>query len=280
MTDAPLTTSWLSGVLDDAAAAVSEALASAVEWGEAGTRPGQHHSDITADGAAMEVLGPTGLGVLSEESGHQIGPLPVTVVLDPLDGSTNASRRLAWWAVSLCAVDGDGPLVALVVDLRHGNRWSAVRGQGARRDGETIRTSGCIALADAIVGLNGVPDGHGGWAQYRALGSAALDLCAVADGTLDGYLDCTTDELGSWDYLGATLICREAGGSVFDVAGRGLTTLEHGARRIPVAGATETLADSLSALHRWTRRAQDRYEEGGPGDTSPAGGRPWGDGRA
>ena len=91
MTDAPLTTSWLSGVLDDAAAAVSEALASAVEWGEAGTRPGQHHSDITADGAAMEVLGPTGPGVLSEESGHQIGPLPVTVVLDPLDGSTNAS---------------------------------------------------------------------------------------------------------------------------------------------------------------------------------------------
>ncbi len=100
-----------------------------------------------------------------------------------------------------------------------------------------------------MVGLNGVPAGHGGWAQFRALGAAALDLCAVADGTLDGYLDCTTDELGVWDYLGATLVCREAGGTVADVAGRGLTVLDHAARRIPVAGATAELAGRLAALH-------------------------------
>ena len=71
----------------------------------------------------------------------------------------------------------------------------------------------------------------------------------VADGTLDGYLDCTTDELGVWDYLGATLVCREAGGTVADVAGRGLTVLDHAARRIPVAGATAELAGRLAALH-------------------------------
>src|SRR5690606_30505621 len=118
---------------------------------------------------------------------------PVVVVLDPLDGSTNASRRMGYWAVSLCAVDARGPWVSLVEDLRHGVRWTAVRGEGARRDGEQIRTSGCVHLGQAIVGLNGVPGGHGGWAQYRAFGAAALDICAVADGTLDGYLDCTTD---------------------------------------------------------------------------------------
>ena len=259
MTDQCTSPSWLAGVLDEAAAAVADALAGTADWGEAGTRAGQHHSDLAADAAAVTVLRAAGLGVLSEESGRQgsdqqgsdqVGnEAAVTVVLDPLDGSTNASRGLSWWAVSLCAVDAAGPAVALVVDLRHGNRWTAARGLGAQRDGEPIRTSGCSRLDQAVVGLNGVPAGHGGWAQFRALGAAALDLCAVADGTLDGYLDCTTDELGVWDYLGATLVCREAGGTVADVAGRGLTVLDHAARRIPVAGATAELAARLAALH-------------------------------
>ncbi|CAN5732269.1 hypothetical protein BH10ACT1_BH10ACT1_00260 [soil metagenome] len=239
----------LAAALDEAAAAIGEALAATTDWGEAGTRDGQHHSDIAADAAGVAVLEAAGLGVLSEETGRHAADRPVTVVLDPLDGSTNASRRLSWWATSLCAVDRHGPAVSLVVDLRHGTRWTARRGGGARRDGESIRTSGCSVLGEAIIGLNGVPAGHGGWAQFRALGAAALDLCAVADGTLDGFLDATTDELGSWDYLGATLVCREAGATVTDAAGRDLTVLEHAARRIPVAGATEALQQALAALH-------------------------------
>ncbi|QXC62370.1 hypothetical protein KSP35_06085 [Aquihabitans sp. G128] len=239
----------LVAALGDAAAAIAQALAATPDWGEAGTRDGQHHSDLAADAAAVAVLDDAGLGVLSEESGRHRPERAVTVVLDPLDGSTNASRRLSWWATSLCAVDEHGPAVALVVDLRHGTRWTARRGAGARRDGEPIRASGCTALGEAIVGLNGVPAGHGGWAQYRALGAAALDLCAVADGTLDGFLDATTDELGVWDYLGATLVCREAGATVTDAAGRDLVVLEHGARRIPVAGATGDLHAALGRLH-------------------------------
>jgi myo-inositol-1(or 4)-monophosphatase len=242
----------IAGVLDDAAAMVAEALAGTFDWGETGGRAGEHHSDVAADAAAVAVLDAAGYGVLSEESGRHGADRPVTVVLDPLDGSTNASRRLSWWAVSLCAVDADGPVVALVVDLRHGTRWTARRGGGAWRDGEAIRASGCTDLSRAIVGLNGLPAGHGGWAQFRALGAAALDLCAVADGTLDGYLDCTVDEHGAWDYLGATLVCREAGATVVDAAGRDLVTLEHGARRTPVAGSTPVLADALLAGHpRW-----------------------------
>ena len=239
----------VAGVLDDAAVAIAEALASTSDWGEAGTRAGQYHSDLAADAAAVELLDARGYGVLSEESGRHAPDRPITVVLDPLDGSTNASRSLSWWAVSLCAVDADGPFVSLVVDLRHTTRWTARRGGGAWRDGEAIRTSSCSVLSDAIIGLNGVPAGHGGWAQYRALGAAALDLCAVADGTLDGYLDATTDELGVWDYLGATLICREAGAIISDAAGRDLVVLEHAARRTPVAGATVGLQAQLRDLH-------------------------------
>lgn len=236
-------------ILGEAAAAIAAALEATADWGETGDRPGEHHSDRAADAAALEVLAGAGFGVLSEESGRTHPDRPVTVVLDPLDGSTNASRRMSWWATSLCAVDADGPWVALVVDLRHGTRHTAIRGQGAWRDGEPIRTSGCTAIGDAIVGLNGVPTGHGGWAQYRAFGAAALDLCAVADGTLDGYLDATTDELGPWDYLGGLLVCQEAGATVLDAQGRDLVALDHDARRIPVAGATSALATTLVGLH-------------------------------
>ena len=241
--------SRIAGVLDDVAGAVADALAATVDWGESGLRDGQYLSDLSADAAATSVLTEAGYGVLSEESGRHHHDREITVVVDPLDGSTNASRRLAWWATSLCAVDRHGPLVSLVVDLRHGDRWTATRGGGAFRNDEAIRTSGCRDLSQAIVGLNGVPQGHGGWAQYRALGAAALDLCAVADGTLDGYLDCTTDELGVWDYLGAALVCIEAGGVIVDAAGRELAVLDHGARRIPVAAASGELGDVLGRLH-------------------------------
>ncbi|WP_426572497.1 inositol monophosphatase family protein [Aquihabitans sp. McL0605] len=237
------------GVLTEAAEAIESALAATVDWGETGGKAGQHHSDLAADRAALAVLTPAGYGVLSEESGRTDPDREITVVVDPLDGSTNASRRMSWWATSLCAVDADGPLVAVVTDLRHDVRYTAVRGQGATRDGQPIRPSGCSVLGDAIIGLNGVPSGHGGWAQYRAFGAAALDLCAVADGTLDGYLDATTDELGSWDYLGALLVCQEAGVEVVDAQGRSLVTLEHADRRTPVAGATPQLTAALLALH-------------------------------
>ncbi|MCU1370788.1 MAG: putative inositol monophosphatase [Ilumatobacteraceae bacterium] len=237
------------GALTEAADAIEAALAATIDWGETGGKPGQHHSDLAADAAALDVLVAAGYGVLSEESGRTHPEREITVVVDPLDGSTNAARRMSWWATSLCAVDAEGPLVAVVTDLRHAVRYVAVRGQGASRDGTPIHPSGCRELGEAIIGLNGVPAGHGGWAQYRAFGAAALDLCAVADGTLDGYLDATTDELGSWDYLGALLVCREAGVEVVDAAGRDLVRLEHADRRTPVAGATPELLEALVALH-------------------------------
>jgi myo-inositol-1(or 4)-monophosphatase len=236
----------LPGILTDAARAIEQALAGTVEWGLAGTVPGQHHSDLTADAAATEVLLAAGVGVFSEESGSHHPDRQVTVVLDPLDGSTNASRGLPWFAASLCAVDGDGPVAALVVDLVHGTRFEARRGAGATREGEAIRTTGTTDLAEAIIAFNGLPDHHWGWAQYRSLGAAALDLCAVAEGRLDGFVDCTDDGLAPWDYLGGLLVCREAG-AVVEEAGGGddLVSLDRGERRPLVAAATRELADAL-----------------------------------
>ncbi len=64
---------------------------------------------------------------------------------------------------------------------------------------------------------------------------------------LDGYLDCSWDAHGSWDYLGGMLVCHEAGASVVDADGRDLVVLDHAARRTPVAAATPALLDELVA---------------------------------
>lgn len=73
-----------------------------------------------------------GVAVLSEESGTSgTADSAVTVVIDPIDGSTNASRGLPWWSTTLCAVDAAGPWVGLVHDHASGTRYWAVRGKGA-----------------------------------------------------------------------------------------------------------------------------------------------------
>ena len=241
-------------LLNATADAVTTALHSHEEWrlAEDGAHGGQYTHDQVADVAALAVLTPSGLGVLSEESGMQPGTHPVTVVMDPVDGSTNAARGLPWWATSLCAVDENGPWVALVVDQVSGSRWSAVRDRGAMKDGVPFTRPHTPSLADAIIGLGGLPPFHFGWSQYRALGALALDLCAVADGRLDGYTHCVADRVGEWDYLGGMLICHEAGAQVVDVHGRELVLLNHDARRTPcAAGNAELLAEIVAARRQF-----------------------------
>ena len=124
-------------------------------WRDGGQRPGQYRIDLVADAAALEVLRAGGVGILSEESGLEDRGSDLVVVVDPVDGSTNASRHLPWYATSLCAVDDDGPRVALVVNLATGTRYEAVRGGGARRDGQPVRVSPVTELSRALVVLNG-----------------------------------------------------------------------------------------------------------------------------
>ena len=234
-------------VLAEAADAVRSPLAELADWGPAGTRVGQYHSDLAADAAALGVLADAGFGVLSEESGLVDGDRDVVVVIDPVDGSTNASRGVPWFATSLCALDRDGALAAVVLDLANGRTYRASRGGGATCDGQRLSPSGAVELRASVVGLSGYPTRHFGWHQYRALGAAALDLCAVAGGVLDGYVDCSHDAHGVWDYAGALLVCREAGAVVADAFGRELLVRDPAARRTPVAAATLELLEELLA---------------------------------
>jgi myo-inositol-1(or 4)-monophosphatase len=235
-------------VLSAGAAVVADALEAIVDWSPLGTRAGQYALDLVADEPLCAVLFDAGFGVLSEESGLRFGERDVIVVADPVDGSTNASRRIPYYNTSLCAVDADGPLAALVVNQATGERFEAIRGGGARRDGEAIGPSTATRVEDALVAFNGLPSGHWGWAQYRAFGAAALDLCAVACGRIDAYVDATPGAHGPWDYLAGLLICNEAGVTVTDVEERELVVLDHAARRTPVAAATPELHAALVSL--------------------------------
>jgi fructose-1,6-bisphosphatase/inositol monophosphatase family enzyme len=235
-------------VFGAAADAVAATLAALTDRGPSGRREGQYALDLDADAACLGVLHEAGFRVLSEESGFTGASDGPVVVVDPVDGSTNASRGVPWFATALCLVDENGPAVAMVANHATGERFTALRGEGAERDGVRIRPSGCTELSQAILGVSGLPTRHYGWAQFRAMGASAPDLCAVACGVTDAWCDMSTDAHGVWDYLASVLICTEAGASVAEVHGRDLAVLDHAARRTPVAAATpELLAAVLRA---------------------------------
>lgn len=244
-----MTDDALLALLGRAADAVSTGLATVRSWGLVEGSAAQHHSDLVADAAALAVLDAAGVGVLSEESGLRRPDADLLVVLDPLDGSTNAAQGLPWFATSLCCLDADGPRAALVRNLATGEEFTAIRGGGAFVDGRPLQPvlRRVTELGEAIVGLSGLPRNHLGWRQFRAFGAVALDLCAVAAGRLDAFVDCSLDAHGAWDYLGGVLVCREAGVTVVDAQGRDLVVREHGARRTPVAGSVDVVSALVTA---------------------------------
>ena len=234
------------GIFADLVADLADALSELEDWGHSGQRPDQYVHDVVADKVLLEGLVDAGFRVLSEESGLS-GDGEILVVVDPVDGSTNASRALPWYATSLCAVDDRGPLVADVVNLATGDRFRAVRGAGAEADHSVMRPTGCTELGESILAVGGLPPEHGGWAQFRCYGAAALDLCGVASGLFDGFVD-VSRALGVWDYLAAMLVCHEMGVPVVDGLGRDLVVLDHEARRSPVAASTPELLEQLVAM--------------------------------
>lgn len=230
-------------VLKLAAEAVAGALAS-VPPEQRLLRASGHHDqyavDLAADGAAVELINSAGLGVLSEESGHLNPERAIQVVLDPIDGSTNCSRNIDPYGPSLCAVDDRGPLAAVVANLAAGTTYTAIRGGGSWRDGIALRAPlrdevGLVATGDPVPELEGL-------AWTRVSGASAHDLCRVADGSFDGYVDRVNTQ-SVWDYLGAMLVLTEAGGVVRERSGQPLVDLEaREDRRLIAATSTAQLA--------------------------------------
>jgi len=233
-------------VLNNTADAVSQVLATNTDWSLSGIRHTQYSVDVRADNAALAVLHEAGCAVLSEESQitGQWGDDDILVVMDPLDGSTNASRGVAWFATALCALDKNGMRASLVVNQASGkDRYWATQGGGAFHNGNQMKPSGCTTLKEAVVGVSGLASFRPQWAQFRALGAAALDICLVAQGVLDGWIDFHSH--GVWDYLASILICQEAGVATSEHLDRELLVTQYDQKRTPIVAATPALLAQL-----------------------------------
>jgi fructose-1,6-bisphosphatase/inositol monophosphatase family enzyme len=225
---------------------IGEVVRSGRHEGYSGARATQYHLDVAADDVARRVLRGAGFRVVSEESGVS-GEGEYTVVVDPIDGSTNCDHGVPFYATSL-AVLREGELVAgLVVNQATGTMYEAERGGGARRDGAPIAPSGVTEFSRAVVSFSGLPPRHLGWAQFRSLGAASLEICLVADGSLDAFTVAHHSTLNPWDYLGGLLVVEEAGAVAGDARGESLVT-DASVRRSPIVAATPALLTFLQSL--------------------------------
>lgn len=168
-----------------------------------------------------------GIALVAEEGGGEAGEGRPTLYADPLDGTTNFAHGHPVFSVSLGLVEeGAGATVGVVYAPVLRWMWSGVVGDGASRDGEAIGVSACDELQRALL-ATGFPydrrtSEENNFAQFvevernfaqgvRRLGSAACDLCLVADGTYDGYWE---RKLSPWDLAAGVAIVRAAGGMV------------------------------------------------------------------
>lgn len=182
-----------------------------------------------------------GDAVVGEETGRQGRDSEVWWVIDPLDGTVNFLRGRDEVAVSVAAVDEHGPVASCVHAPRLGRTYTAARGAGARLDGRPLTLGEPPALDRALVGTGFSYQATGRAAQAQTLarllplvadvrrgGSAALEICSVASGELDAFLE---DDLAEWDWMGASLVVTEAGGAVVPVTSdRGTHGVAAGAR--------------------------------------------------
>ena len=238
----------LSTLLRECAHEIGEVVKSQRGRGLSGQRESQYFLDVAADEVALRVLGGAGMQVVSEESGVT-GNGELTVVVDPIDGSTNCDRGIPFYATSLAVMRGQELVAGLVMNQATGAIFEAQKSAGATRDGEAIHPSTQRDLAQAIVGFSGLPSRHLGWAQHRALGAASLEICLVADGSLDIYAVAQQSTLNPWDYLAGMLIAREAGAVDQDYRDEELETSAAVVRR-PVFACTTALL--ITMLHAGT----------------------------
>ena len=188
--------------------------------------------DLAAEKAIVEILLHNGVSftLVSEESGmREYGNTPKEcyVTIDPVDGTTNLVRGLPFYCSSIAI--SHKPLLsdvyaAMVTDLFHGNTYTAKRGKGAYRDGKRIITSTDIFLTEAVIGLDlntynvkdivpQLSDLIQATKHIRHFGANALELCYVAEGLTDAFVD-IRGKLRTTDVAAGFLILKEAGGIV------------------------------------------------------------------
>ncbi len=176
-------------------------------------------------------------------------------LLDPVDGTTNLIHSFQHSAISLALAEGGQILFGVVYNPYSGECFTARRGQGAFCNGSPIRVSGADRLEDSLLCAGTVPGrrelADKAFCQMRNLynvcqdirrtGCASLDLCWVACGRLDGYVELF---LQPWDYAAGLLIVNEAGGRITAPDGSPLSLCQGG----PLLASNGKLHAALQSL--------------------------------
>lgn len=161
--------------------------------------------------------------VLGEEQGGETGT-GIRWVIDPIDGTVNFLYGFPWFAVSLAAQIDGVSVAGAVVEPVSGRHWTAALGRGAWLDGRPLRAGTPSRLDHALIitgftyqaerrqrQANMVGRLLGRVRDVRRSGSASLDLCSVAAGWADGYVE---HGLHRWDWAAGALVATEAGALV------------------------------------------------------------------
>jgi myo-inositol-1(or 4)-monophosphatase len=180
-------------------------------------------------------------------------------IIDPLDGTTNFAHGYPQFCISIALEHEKNVLLGVVYDPITRECFSAIHGQGAKLNGQAIRVSSIAELDQALL-ATGFPydqrDNADFYLSYfkafmtrsqgiRRAGSAALDLCYVACGRLDGFWEL---KLRPWDTAAASLIVKEAGGRVSDFSGKDFSI--HGNETLASNGAIHAaMLDVLQEIH-------------------------------
>jgi myo-inositol-1(or 4)-monophosphatase len=211
----------------------------------------------------LETLAGAGerFSVLSEEAGLRgFGAELPLVLVDPVDGSLNAKQGVPFFGVMLAVLDGpaiDDAVAGYVLNLSNGEAWSAIRGQGAWRDGHPLKV---IPRQDPsriqILGLESTPRAisvarplieRAG--KLRILGSMALSIAHTAAGGFDVF--CAPVPVRVFDMAASLLLLRETGGVSTDLEGSpagGLSVSLERRTTLLCATTGELHAEALAAL--------------------------------
>jgi myo-inositol-1(or 4)-monophosphatase len=193
-------------------------------------------------------------GVMGEEGADVAGTSGVTWSIDPIDGTVNFVHGIAGFNVSIAALVEGSTVAAVVASPAHRELFTATLGGGAHLDGRPLRCANPASLSAAVIATGFAYDpvrrrrqaealarAIDRFADVRRFGAAALDLCWVAAGRLDGYFE---RGLNHWDHAAGALIAREAGAVVAGIDG------EEPSDALLIAAAPaiwQPLADALRA---------------------------------
>jgi len=163
--------------------------------------------------------------IFAEESGIQNKGSEYTWVIDPLDGTMNFAHGLPIFSVSIGVVKNSEIIAGVIYDVMNNSLYSAEKGSGAFQNDKKISVSKNSDLEKSLLGT-GFPYNIKENPDFaierfnkfllnsrgvRRLGSAAIDLCYVANGTFDGFWEVN---LQPWDMCAGMLLVQEAGGKI------------------------------------------------------------------